>query len=1383
MKIRSWLYTANSTDKLYLEDTYKPLKVLEGNDFCTNELPLDIHNPVDILISPSYDGSVNLMLTDNKHVPRIINSGFAKKENNQCEYIKRYGKDKHTNNYIPGIVESQTRLFTSIDIYPTISLQSVSSGGNLQGGNYTFYFKYADADDNLTDFVGESGIVSIFNGNWNDLSTITGTLLDEHTDKCVTLRLTNVDTRFSKVYVYFIRHTSDLDGAPLDRSFYITKPYDLNNQNSVYTDIVITGYEEFKEISKEELNIQYYVYNSAKTQAINQNMLFFGNLSTEIVDSEVLNLFSKEIKVRCVQKDTIGCIDINSFKDNSKSDNPGEYYNPHNIYDRLGYWPDEFYRFGIVYIFNDGSISKVYNLKGGWIDTLNSFSFKNGIETNDFGIFRTPEVPIIPDYDSKSSIKPLAFEFQMPEITKEYESFWNKISSYFFVRQTRIPNIIAQGFSVGVNRTTGVPTPYVYDDGKHEFVDNTDNNWERSTHKFIRKPISGSYYQCESFIAHQWEQHKETLGGNGHGNASGHGGKYPWFLGARFAKAKSDGADLTNDITRRIIPIYSNKTILSDTDKGLPNNADNWDKYFWNEYVNSTLHYGLLCLEASCVPQVQSLLSGLQYYVKPVMKYIDNDGHSTIKYNRTRIPAISNYKNYSGNSYKVQLNYLGDDTSGITISKYKERTVNFKFATKIGDPLEPQLCGDVCVNIDEPNLRQYVANMNVKDGNESMWAKTDSAASLVRGYWAPFVAMVPEEFDIVELKTNYPWDNKYSKSNTTYWGKDYKTIPSTIYNIYSINLSEDVENKYNAEIQKRSHDNSSFFAVSDRVNTKFDQKLHRVYRGDCFTSTVSFRMQRNFTDPEIALSDYIVDERTWALNFNTHWNVKTDNTVQESKINRADINSIQLGYWIHYKCLSNYNLGLRSEDKSFTEEINKIGNHRSFYPVRGYDTSSACKLPESFMLNLGYSQTLPSKKYFKYEESPYYSIDYSNRIAFSNVAIDKAFTNNYRIFQNISYQDIDSSYGSITKILPYKSDLFCVFEHGCGIVPVNEKVLLQTTTQQNVHISSLDLIGKQVTIISPDYGSTWADSIIKTPNGIYGVDTSCNKLWKFNGEGFLLISDLCVQKFLNDNMCLISNKLTVGVNNVKTHYNNHKNDVMFTFYSKDKIWNLCYNEILERFICKYTWTPLLSENIDNSFYSFDLSPDDLIYRIYKHEFDKNGNCAPTFWYGKQHQFEFEFVVSEPIGVHKIFDNLQIISNNVEPNSLSFEIVGDSYSFKLDDNTSYPTIKLNNVQGLKKSSEPGVIQLIEKITDSITGEKMLKIEQKCLNIKSFGRRIGNIEYKEDKWYTVISPIYLKQNSVIHQTKIRDKYVKVRIKYSGEKLAVITSIQTLIRLSYV
>jgi hypothetical protein len=85
-----------------------------------------------------------------------------------------------------------------------------------------------------------------------------------------------------------------------------------------------------------------------------------------------------------------------------------------------------------------------------------------------------------------------------------------------------------------------------------------------------------------------------------------------------------------------------------------------------------------------------------------------------------------------------------------------------------------------------------------------------------------------------------------------------------------------------------------------------------------------------------------------------------------------------------------------------------------------------------------------------------------------------------------------------------------------------------------------------------------------------------------------------VQEFLNNNITLGERELTpkIGIRNVKTVYNAFKRDVLFTFYDntygfEEKVWNLCWNEILERFITFYSWVPSYMENINNIPFSFN----------------------------------------------------------------------------------------------------------------------------------------------------------------------------------------------------
>jgi hypothetical protein len=138
-------------------------------------------------------------------------------------------------------------------------------------------------------------------------------------------------------------------------------------------------------------------------------------------------------------------------------------------------------------------------------------------------------------------------------------------------------------------------------------------------------------------------------------------------------------------------------------------------------------------------------------------------------------------------------------------------------------------------------------------------------------------------------------------------------------------------------------------------------------------------------------------------------------------------------------------------------------------------------------------------------------------------------------------------------------------------------------------------------IISDMFGSQWAESVLKVPGKtgdspqyVYGVDTIAKKIWRTDGNTLECISDFKVQEFLNNNITLGERELTpkIGIRNVKTHYNAFKRDVMFTFYDntygcEEKVWNLCWNELLQKFVTFYSWVPSYMENINNIPFSFN----------------------------------------------------------------------------------------------------------------------------------------------------------------------------------------------------
>ena len=443
--------------------------------------------------------------------------------------------------------------------------------------------------------------------------------------------------------------------------------------------------------------------------------------------------------------------------------------------------------------------------------------------------------------------------------------------------------------------------------------------------------------------------------------------------------------------------------------------------------------------------------------------------------------------------------------------------------------------------------------------------------------------------------------------------------------------------------------------------------------------------------------------------------------------------------------------------------------------------------------------------------------------------------------------------------------------------------------------------------VSVDYGSRWVESIIRTPIGIYGVDTEAKKIWRFSANGFEIISDFKIGEFLNNNIKFDSDEHypIIGLRNVKAHYDNFKGDVIFTFYDctrNNKLdFNVVFNERIDKWITRTSWTPLSSENINNIFITFDknvaheiglnayslkntdisdgvvldsniykegkigelsikgydyyseyskeyyfekiqtengieyikedsnfkiqqenekfylygksnkiseltiikisvdlynktsnihaptfcdylcITPDDsAIFKnqyLYKHGqaalFEETDSPKPLMWYdNKDHKFEFEFIVNDNFQVQKIFNNLKIISNKTQPDEIQVWVDGDSYNFKEGNLVAFNATH-DDFFPTKQPIRP------------VNGLRPKNSEDE--ESKFWGRLQGNSQYKENFWDIEIKPATAELTSTNNiqkhfEFRIRNKYCKIRVIYSGQDPAIITSLQTFYTISY-
>lgn len=179
-------------------------------DLDTKDLQFDLNSPLEITAQSSYDGSVNLIFNDNKNIPRLINSRFSVLQNNTYEIVDRIGNND-TNLYDEDQFDIDTSLYKRVISIPKITFNGVTRSGDLSVGNYVIYIKYADADDNETDFVAESGIISCFVGEDCDPFSIEGGMRDQNSHKSISLTISNIDSSYDYIKVYYTRSSSDVD--------------------------------------------------------------------------------------------------------------------------------------------------------------------------------------------------------------------------------------------------------------------------------------------------------------------------------------------------------------------------------------------------------------------------------------------------------------------------------------------------------------------------------------------------------------------------------------------------------------------------------------------------------------------------------------------------------------------------------------------------------------------------------------------------------------------------------------------------------------------------------------------------------------------------------------------------------------------------------------------------------------------------------------------------------------------------------------------------------------------------------------------------------------------------------------------------------------------
>lgn len=1283
-------------------NAYSPFKNLQDEEtrnlgnFTTEKLNFDLQHPVDIIPQDSYDGSVNLILNDGKNQPRLIGSRFSVIDNGQFKITDHTGF-KDTNIYDSATFDIDTSLKTIALKIPKLEFKGLTSfAGSLQCGAYTFYFKLSDADGNESEVLAESGIVQMYIGE----STPKGGRLypdgvrmgteDENTGKSVSFSLTNIDSGFDYVHVLYARSSSSNDQAASDTYHKIVFDYPVVDGKA---DITITGKEQIIGISAEELYVNYADLEAVRTQSVVNNVLFFGNLVKKERDWDAMRIASWKILPSVEDpKKIVGSIDRNYTLNGPDSEHIGGYYNPYNVYYRVGYWPDEIYRFGVVYIFNDNSLSPVFNVPGvdftiqnisandlfdqNSLNTLiqreaepDDWYFDKRLLLNSRGVIKFPAKS---NYEIKGGVlypKPLAITFNIEHIghdqatityddqnTPTYtysgltaEEFFkeNDIKGLFFVRQKRIPTILAQGLAIGLTKKDFGAIPVIKEATSYtvqSFLGAGQVIWPEGT----KKEAPTANVSINAMLVPDAEMNEATYNqlfvSNKH--ALQQIGQYSFFGDNSFDRQYTfSTTDITNRsyAKRKLCNVPEDTKTLTDGEVYFSTLAGNPDEPYktvdveneWNKTKPQDLTSSETLIRGKWGPFVgvgekisgdtTELQYGKVYNIKLENYYDDEKSATELDFQR----RMNSAEQYRAICDRTQVDNIIDNT----LTCYR------------GDCFVSLFTHRMFRNFADPELPT-----NTKIINPLCWAQN---------YAVRCTAIA----DVSAVYNVYPENDGWKIGKQTSYANEI---------VQAFEVKDTSETQY-----KWDPDKQQWYIPGDPEDTK----EKRTYLTGTIGGTSRIIDILKTDNPAIKVIKPAEQEQSGVggvlknIFKSSLWAVRG-----LSGINRADVNAVGLGQWITFPICSSKNLAFRDVDYSNATEQAAFNRKRSFFPLEKMDIHNP--LRDSNVINQAAGISLPHKAYYAMPNVPFIKQEYFTRIINSLRDSSSSITNEFKVMLESAYKDYTKIHGSITKLMPLGSKMLVVFEHGIGILALND----QMSQAEN----ALQFLPAELNmVVSPTYGSLWKDSIIETQGYIYGLDSVAKVIWRVDSNGQLqIISQMKVEKFLIDNleMSEFSKTPYVGHINIKAHYNAFKHDVMFTYYNdilykfdaskyeniplsdwqmdsegyllnedgsrteyhgvkvepeydqqagivktykdiieeiqkldstypfkwyKGKSWSLCFNELIGKFTTFYDWIPLESENIDNIWFSFDReAANKLADQGFSHSFDSTIQPSP-----------------------------------------------------------------------------------------------------------------------------------------------------------------------------
>jgi len=1144
--------------------------------FRTTEFKYTKDSVVDIEIQTSYDGSVNIITTSEKTIPRIVNSrqNFNKKN---VTLIER-SNDNLDNVYSDDTIDKTKLIPTLGDMVPELHFDSVTENkGVLTNGGYIYYFKLKTADGTESPIIEESRLISIHEGNeFGKAHTYSDTRKTTNAVQFTIKELTNKIYKYCSVY--FVRMVG-MTGNVVKSAYKIEQDYAIVDEECV---ILHTGREPEISIDLSEITAEYTPMSSAGTLTQKNNRLLLGNIKTYDIADDIL----KEAALHCYIRPKDHYADIIGTVEQKMTDGgyiDDTYSKASKIYNHLSYFPQETYEFAINFVFENGSVSAAYPIMGfdykeGGSKSIDLSLLGTDIDweldpsasnytQNSHGVVRMWDVPIA-DICSKSQPIDTPSGSLKKGVTYTVGGTGTGIKIGMFpVKTYLIGETFVNDWHFSYTKIDGtekvIATPVFDTIDIHTLtIDTTSmvNNFIPELEKlgiksyFVSRTERIPDLLMEGLIT---PTATATLGKNSNkemahynlGMHLGYGNK-----GALSTKL------LVHPVPGNAIP-YSTERI--DTENSSEESATSFDAVLYAPIPEPTnaKYAAIYSPDITCDTSIASFLNSksveriridsvlkqkVMFTIPDAISRHTDDTLGSGKYAYASSPY--EFSNNPSTIYDVKkIKYVADGAIGFSNMDFtgkldRQSAILLRHTVKSNTSFTDTL-GDV-----NTQATQYALWVSERDANDQTYTSTgkpidnNEKNSMLTGVtYSPYLGI---EFSEQSAFSNIaiPFVANGGNSYFTAFGYEAERIPSPgvvamggiarIYKTGSGALSK--SNWLDLYKVNRRH---TYTAISPRekittsLGTTGATKSGKLTGGDCY---VGFYYQRVWRPSGIAGVPTASDPFLY---------MKDEDDVYT----REGVNITNSGYTIGFPVRSRYNFAIRALDEADEVEMKLYGTGRS-YSYGGVDEKvHGNRQPETSIINYGNMDNTSVLQHQSIDLSaPFLEHEYQNRVITSEISITGEFENGYRDFRGLNFKDYDEDLGEIVAITSSGLYTYVVYTNGVAIIEVSERsAITSEETGVNVYIGAADVLPPKSTPVFTTLGSQHLHSIVNTENGIYGVDVDAKKIWTVNVKEKKVISDYKIQSILNR---LITDEL----DDVMGSYDVVYGEITFTFIYKDK---------------------------------------------------------------------------------------------------------------------------------------------------------------------------------------------------------------------------------------